>query len=318
MRPLVVLVAALSALLPACKPEPKLRVVVSVRRSAAFPVLSTFAKETAANLDMRFLSRKDDPGDEFDVLWSADPEVVFERRDRGLLGELSAAARATRSGRMVDPDGLWAAVTADLRVFAYDPKRIDESEVPTRFEELLDPQTAPRVAIATPLSRSASWHYAALFASKGAAPTTAFVRDLRAGGASFTESERAVLEAVSGDGPPIGVLDGEVAFSGRELKRRLAVLIPDQDSGGAILRATTLAVHKDAAVNRRAIELTEYLLSPPVGRRLALMSSHIALLPEGEPSAGALTLRDLEAAPISQPEIARQLSSVRRSLENLR
>ncbi len=318
MRPVVALVFLLSSLLPACTPEPKLSVVVSLRRSAAFPVLSTFAKETGAELDLRFVSRDDKIGDDFDVLWVADPAVTFEKAANGQLGRLPSAALAARPPSLVDPDGLWAAVTADVRVIAYDPKRVDESTVPTRFEELLDPRIAPQVVIATPLSISSSWHIAALFASKGSEPTTAFLRDLRSAGADFVANDREVLEAVTGDGAPIGVLDGEVAFTGRELNRGIGVLIPDQDGSGAILRASTLSISTRAATSQRALDLVQYLLSAPVSRRLALMSSHVALLADHEPTAGALALRDIKIAVTSQEEIARQLSSVRQALRDLR
>ncbi len=318
MRSSLVVLLLVSVLMPACTPEPKLSVVVSLRRSAASPVLATFAKETGANLDLRFVAAGDEIGDDFDVLWSADPAVTINQADQGRLAKLPAPALASRPPQLVDPDGLWVAVTADLRVIAYDPERVEEASIPTRFEQLVDPRIAPQVVIATPLSSSASWHFAALFASNGAEPTTAFLRDLRRAGATFVADERAVLDAVAGAGPPIGVLDGEVAFTGRELNRRIAVLIPDQDGSGAILRATTISIHKRSAPSTRALDLVTYLLSAPVGRRLALMSSHVALLGEDEPSAGTLTLRDLKIALPSQKEIAGQLSSVRRALRDLR
>lgn len=311
------LVAVAVSCVAACTPEPKLTVVVSVRRSIAHPILATFAGETGADLDMRFVERAAPVGDDFDVLWTADPWITFEQAESGRLAPLPSSALRNRPARLVDPQGLWVAVTADLRVIAYDPQRVDEATVPTRFEELIDPAFASRLAIAKPTSPSASWHIAALFASKGSQPTAAFFRDLGAAGAKFVDSERDVVQAVAGDGPPIGVLDGEVAFGARELGRRIGILIPDQDAAGAIARATTLALNKRAADRQRALDLVQYLLSPPVGRRLGLMSSHLALLPEDQPTAGALTLREVKIAAPSQPEIAAQLSEVRRSLADL-
>jgi len=314
-----VLLALLVSLVAAgCTPEPKLEVVVSLRRSAALPILSTFARETGANLDPRFIEADDTIGDDFDVLWSTDPAATLAQAAAGRLAPLPASALANRPPQFVDPGGLWAAVTADVRVFAYDPKRIDESMVPTHFEQLLDPEIAPLVAIGSPQSPSAAWHFAALFAIKGSEPTSVFLHDLKRAGVTFLPGEREVMEAVTGDGPPIGVLDGEVAFAGREINRGIGVLIPDQDGTGAILRATTVSLNQRAADSPRARALIDYLLSPPVGRRLALMSSHVALLPSDEPTAGALALRDMKAARPTQAEIAGQLTAVRQSLKDLR
>jgi ABC-type Fe3+ transport system substrate-binding protein len=280
--------------------------------------LATFVKETGTNLEPRFVDEGEAVGGDFDVLWSSDPAVPLAQAAAGRLATLPAAALATRPPRFVDPGGLWAAVTADVRVFAYDPKRVDESMVPTHFEQLLDPEVAPLVAIASPQSPSAAWHFAALFAIKGSEPTSVFLHDLKRAGATFLPGEREVMEAVVGAGPPIGVLDGEIAFAGREINRGIAVLIPDQDGTGAILRATTVSLNQRAAASPRARALIEYLLSPPVGRRLALMASHVALLPGDEPTAGALALRDMKVARPTQAEIAGQLSAVRQSLRDLR
>jgi ABC-type Fe3+ transport system substrate-binding protein len=311
-------VLLLPLLVSACTPEPKLEVVVSLRRSAASPVLATFVKETGANLAPRFIDAGEKVGEDFDVLWSSDPAVALAQAAAGRLAPLPAAVLASRPPQFVDPAGLWAAVTADVRVFAYNSKRVDESTVPTHFEQLLDPEVAPLVAIASPQSPSAAWHFAALFAIKGSEPTSVFLHDLQRAGTTFVANERAVMEAVVGDGPPIGVLDGEVAFAGREINRGVGVLIPDQDGTGAILRATTVSLNKRAADSPRALALIEYLLSPPVGRRLALMSSQVALLPSDEPTAGALSLHDMKAARPTQAEIAGQLSAVRQSLQDLR
>lgn len=313
-----VLALAVPLVVSACTPEPKLEVAVSLRRSAAAPVLATFVKETGANLEPRFIAEGESVGDDFDVLWSSDPAVPLAQAAAGRLAPLPAAALAGRPPQFVDPGRLWAAVTADVRVFAYDPKRVDESMVPTHFEQLLNPEIAPLVAIASPQSPSAAWHFAALFAIKGSQPTSVFLHDLKRAGATFLAGERQVMEAVVGDGPPIGVLDGEIAFAGREINRGIGVLIPDQDGSGAVLRATTVSLNKRAADSQRARALIEYLLSPPVGRRLALMSSHVALLPGDEPTAGALALRDMKTARATQAEIAGQLSAVRQSLQDLR
>jgi len=308
----------LAVAVTACTPEPKLSVAVSVRRSVAGPVLSTFAGDSGVALDTRYFDSGDTPPADFDVLWSDDAEATFALAAAGRLSKLPADLLYTRPSGLFDPDGMWVGVTADVRVFAYDPRRVPESDVPTRFENLLDPRWAPRLILAHPTSRSGAWHAATLFASKGAQPVTAFFRDLRVAGAQFAAGERQVLDGILGDGPPIGVLDGSVAFTSRELGGAIGIRIPDQDAAGAVLRATTLAISQRGAKTPRALELARYLLSPSVGRRLALMSSHLALLENDTAPAGALALRDVKRALPSQKEIAAQLSAVRSELRDLR
>ncbi len=302
----------------ACTPEPELSVVVSLRRSVAGPVLATYTKETGAALDTKFIEPTDPVPADFDVLWSDDPEISIALAKAGRLAVLPANLLHSRPAGLFDRDGHWVATSADVRVIAYNPQRIDENDVPAHFEQLLDPRWAARVTLADPTSRSSAWHAAALFAAKGSQPTVAFYRDLKEAGARFVASERDVLENIAGEGPPIGVLDGEVAFAARELGRPIRILIPDQDAGGAVLRATTLAISGNAANASRAGELVEYLLSAPVSRRLALIASHVALLDDDAPITGTLALRDFKRVLPSQAEIAQQLSEVRRSLGDLR
>lgn len=314
------LLLALSSLfaLPACTPESDLAVVVSLRRSLAGPVLATFARETGAALDVKYIEPDQTVPDEFDVLWSDDPNAPIALAAAGRLARLPLSALHDRPVGMFDPDGHWIGITADVRVIAFDPQRVDAATVPTHFEELLDPRWAPQVILANPRARSGGWHAAALFASKGAQPTADFYRDLRRAGAVLADDERGVLDGINGDGPPIGVLDGEVAFAAREIGQTIGILIPDQDGNGAILRATTVALGVRAADSPRAAQLISYLLSAPVGRRLALMSSHLVLLESEVVPTGALALRDLKRALPTQIEIARQLSEVRRLLQDLR
>lgn len=310
----LVVMLALLAVATGCTPEPKLSVVVSVRRSVAGPVLATFARETGAALDTRYLEPGDPMPAEFDVLWSDDPEAAVELAKAGRLAALPVDLLYTRPAGLFDPDGLWVGVTADVRVIVYDPQRVGQHDVPTHFEELLDPRWAPHVILADSTTRSAAWHAASLFATKGAQPTTAFFRDLRVAGAQFVADERRVLDGVAGTGPPIGVLDGEVAFGGRELGRQIGILIPDQDAAGAVLRATTLAITRRGTDSPRAVEFARYLLSAPVGRRLALMSSHIALFKDDTAPTGALALGDIKRSLPSQKEIALHLRAVRAAL----
>ncbi len=301
-----------------CTPEPKLSVVVSMRRSVASPVLRSFARETGADIEVSYVEPDAPLPDDFDVLWSSNPAPVFALASAAKLSRLSDAALATRPGEWRDPNGFWVAVSADIRVIAYDPERVDESAVPTRFEELLNPTWAKQLTFASPENFRSAWHAAALFASRGAEPASAFFRDLVSGGAVIASSDREVLASVGGKGPPIGVLDGEIAFTGRAIGRRIGVLIPDQDSFGAVVRAATLSISSRAAQSDRAHQLVEYLLSSSVGRRLTMMSSHIALFEDQSAATSSIAIGDIRTAALGQTEIADQLSAVRRSLATLR
>ncbi len=302
--------------LAACTPEPKLSVAVSIGRTVTRPVLSAFSHKTGTSIDFQRIEPGEALPDEFDVLWSSDPAVTIQLAKTGQLAHLPADVLTRREARYVDSGGTWIAVTADVRVIVYDPKRIEEDDTPTHFEDLLDPRWATRVALARPIHLSPAWHAATLFAAKGAAPAAAFFRDLESAGATFVDDDRDVLKAVTGDGSPIGVLSGEIAFASRDLGNSLGILIPDQDVDGAVLMPTTLAIHRRAAESARARQLVQYLTSPPVSRRLALMSSRIALTRAGVTGVPTLSIADLKVARPTVEETVAQLNPVRRALVN--
>ena len=73
------------------------------------------------------------------------------------------------------------------------------------------------------------------------------------------------------------------------------------------MRATVVALSRRGAANPDARKLVAYLLSPSVGRRLTLMTGHVALLPEDTVAGGSLRLSDVKVLPVSQAAIAERL-----------
>ncbi len=313
----IFLAVALS-LFSACTPEPKLDVAVSINRKVARPALADFERETGTALAVTRFDAAAPPPKEFDVLWSANPATTIALANAGELAELPDELRRKRSGQFVDSSGRWLAVTADVRVIAYDRKRVDADAVPTRFEDILLPRYVGRMVLARPSSLSAAWHAATLFVARGPAPATAFFKDLAVGGAVFANDEGEVLAAVAGEGPPIGVLSGADAFAGRESGFDIGILIPDQDGTGAVLLPTTVAIHRSAADSARARQLVEYLMSASGQRRVVPLSSHLALDTKLGERPGILTVREVVAAAPSFEDTAAQLSSVRQALADLR
>jgi len=308
------------ALVSACTPEPKLDVAVSIDRKVARPALADFERETGTALAVTRFDPGAPPPKEFDVLWSANPATTIALANAGELAELPDELRRKRSGRFVDSRGRWLAVTADVRVIAYDRKRVDADAVPTRFEDILLPRYAGRMVLARPSSLSAAWHAATLFVARGPTPATAFFKDLAVRGAMFTNDEGEVLAAVAGEGPPIGVVSGAEAFAGRDSGFDIGILIPDQDGAGAgaVLMPTTVAIHRGATESARARQLVEYLTSARGQRRLVPLSSHLALDTKLGSRPGIITVRDVVAAAPSFEDTAAQLSSVRQALADLR
>lgn len=285
--------------LAACTTEPPVVVAVAGRPSIVEPVLHSFAPEVTSKIEPVPIAK----ATEFDVLWDEDARRALQLKAQGQLAPLPAELRERRPDGFRDPDGFWVAMTADVRVIAFDPRAIDEDEAPTRVRELAEPRWRSLLVMGDPKRGSSAWHAAAL-AAAGKENTVA---ELAAGGAvALVDRERDVMRAVTEGGHPLALVDGEQAFAARERGHRVGIFIPDQDEGGAIVRASVVALSKRGAANADARKLVAYLLSAPVSRRLALMTSRVLLLPEDVPTGGSLRLADFKSLPVAQGDIAKQ------------
>jgi len=284
----------------ACTSESPLIVAVAGRPSVVDPVLRSFAPEITAPIQTV------PAGDaaEFDVLWDDDARRAIELKRSDRLAPLPAESRELRPESFRDPDGYWEAITADVRVLAFDPQRIPEDEAPTHLHELAQARWRAQLVMGDPRHGSSAWHAAALAAAGGTGSLAALGG---AGGATFLASEREVIQALTDGRFPLALVDGEQAFGARERGHHLGILIPDQDEGGAVMRATVVALSRRGAANPDARKLVAYLLSPSVGRRLTLMTGHVALLPEDAVAGGSLRLSDVKVLPVSQAAIAERL-----------
>jgi iron(III) transport system substrate-binding protein len=284
----------------ACTTEPPLIVAVADRPSVVRPVLHTFAPEITAEIKTVPI----EGATEFDVLWDDDARRAAALQRRELLAPLPQDLLALRPAEFRDPDGYWEALTADVRVIAYDPQQIGDDEAPTHVRELAEERWRSRLAMGDPQQGSSAWHAAALAVAGGGGSLAALAA---AQGVTVLPSERDVMRALTDGRFPLALVDGEQAFGARERGHHIGILIPDQDEGGAILRSPVVALSHRGAANPDARKLVAYLLSPPVARRLCLMTSHIALLPDDAPIGGSLRLSDLKALPVSQAAIAERL-----------
>jgi len=290
--------------LGACTTEPPLVVAVADRPSVVGPLLRSFAPQITAEIKT-VPATAADASDEFDVLWDDDARRAVALKRAGRLAPLPAELRALRPDAFRDADGYWEGLTADVRVIAYDPQLVGDDEAPTHVRELAEPRWRSQLIMSDPRQGSCAWHEAALAVAGNAGS----LADLARGdGVTVFPTEREVMRALVEGLSPLALVDGEQAFAARERGHHLGILIPDQDEGGAVLRATVVALSPRGASNPGARKLAAYLLSTSVGRRLTLMTSHIALLPEDAAGGGSLRLADLKVLPASQSAIAERLA----------
>jgi len=284
-------------------------VALDVPDAVARPLLHEFA----ADKGIEVVTRAAD-GVDADVLWMRDPEPALRAAARHELAPLPGGDYS-RPAAMVDPARHWIAVSAIARVLVYDPARMNDRDVPSHVLELSRPDVARRLILADPTRGAGAWHAAALIGAVGEARVLEFYRALLANGAAVVADEDAVVAALTSGERAIALTDSDRALAAQERQRDLVISFPDQDGAGAFVLPAVVSVTSRGAAQATTGPLLEYLLSPPMARRMALTANAILVLDDAaEEPAGMLGIGRLHTMPVSYTELAAGLAATRAAL----
>jgi ABC-type Fe3+ transport system substrate-binding protein len=301
--------------LAACTREaPPLRIALGVPEMLARSFLNEFGSAEDAAISPQYATARGACVD-CDVVWSADLSAALALP----LSQLPGGDYG-RSPSMVDPERRWVAASAVTRVIVFDPAQVSDEAAPTKTAELARPDIARRLVLADPRHGDASWHAAALFAALGERRALELYREVVANGALVVADEEAVIAALLAGGRPIALSNSDRAFAAQGKLRTLVISVVDQEEGGAgaFLLPAVVGITERGATHPASRALVEFLLSPPVTRRIALTADAILVLNDpGEVPAGLLSIRSLKVMPVSYSELAAQVPAVRTSLDGV-
>lgn len=313
----ICLAAVLAVGVVGCTREPaRVAVALGVPDALARPLLHEFASDHGVEVEAKPADAAD-----VDLRWEHNPEPVMELAASGALATLPGDGSYGRPASMIDPARRWIAASAVARTFVYDPARVVDADAPTRIEQLARADVASQIVLADPTRGAATWHAAALFAALGEAQALELYRTLLANGALVVRDEEAVEASLISGERPIALTDTDRAFSAQETHPSLVVSVPDQDPDGrgTFLLPAVVAITARAAANPTTRGLLDFLLSPPVSRRIALTADAILVLEDrAEIPAGFLGIGALRVMTVSYGDLATRLPTVRAALARLR
>lgn len=271
----------------ATAPAGEVVIYCSVDRGFAEPLLDAFERETGITVHARFdteagkttglvnklLAERARP--RADVWWSSEIFGTVDLASAGILAPYRPTTASDIPDAFKDDDGRWTAFGLRGRVIAYDPKRTNEEDVPTRWAALTDERYKGRVAIADPRFGTTRGHFAAMLASWGERSFVEFLDGLRKN------------EVIRSDGNSHAVLllkQGRVAFAATDTDDvivaqargdSIAAVYPDMTSpnGSAELNGTlwipcSVALVKDARNEGGGKRLIDYIASERIERAL--------------------------------------------------
>lgn len=227
-----------------------------------------------------------------DVWWSSEQLGAIELARAGVLEATSPKAVSEFSGGwpadLKDAGGLWYGFAVRARVLVCSTKRVTNQ--PKRLGDLLDERFKGRVGIANPAFGTTRVHLAALVATRGEAPTRAWLQALKDRGLKVYAGNSSVVRAVSQGEIDVGLTDTDDVHAGRANGWEVHTVFEDAVSttdaaspapaefsgGGALVIPNTVARVKGGPNAANAASLIEFILSEKVERLLAASESRNA------------------------------------------
>jgi iron(III) transport system substrate-binding protein len=188
---------------------------------------------------------------------------------------------------------------------------VTASEAPRSILDLTNPKWKGRFAIANPHFGTTSFHAAALFVKLGDERATAFLQSLKANGAVIAAGNADVKDRVSDGRVAVGILDEDDAVVALRDKKRVALIIPDQDGPAALgtpLMPNAAIVISGGPHGEEARRFIDFLVSAEAERILAASAAAQYPLHPGVTGPALLPALDgLRVMDADYAEVARKL-----------
>jgi iron(III) transport system substrate-binding protein len=180
---------------------------------------------------------------------------------------------------------------------------------PKSIFDLTDPaRVQGGVGIANPLFGTTATHAAALFAALGPNDAQKYFQALRERKARVVDGNSVVRDMVVKGELAVGLTDTDDAYIALDKGAPVRVVFPDQESLGAFLIPSTVALVRGAPNPTGAQRLIDYLLSREVEAALARSESKQMPVRDGvPPPPGVPRLGELRWMTVHPNDVAKQL-----------
>lgn len=283
-------------------------VIYSGRQEALVkPLIEQFEKDTGTKVSVRYgntaqlAAQLVEEGDRT-------PADVFFSQDGGALGAL---ARNERLEKLPQPvldavpaayraqDGSWVGVSGRSRVIVYDPRQVDETDVPDSVFDLVDPKWRGKVGIA-PSNASFESFVTAIRVLSGDDVARRWLADMKANDVQTFDNNIMILNAVKDGVLQLGLINHyyfyeQVAEQGMDKMPARLKFLPAGDPG-ALVNVAGAAVLRGSDRADQARRFVEYLLQPQAQRYFADKTKEYPLI-AGVPAVADLPALDSLQAP---------------------
>lgn len=292
--------AALAGLvLSGCSTRPRIVLYCAQDQPFAKGVLKDFTDETKLDVAPKFdteatksvglyneiVAEGDKP--RCDVFWNNEILNTLRLQKQGLLAAYPSPSAKPFPDWTKGKDHAWQAFAGRARVLIVNTKLLAAEKHPKSLLDLPRPDYKDRLVMAKPLFGTTATQAACLFEVLGEQKARDFFKGLKDNGVQIASGNKEVAERVGQGKNAIGLTDTDDAIDEVNAGRDVAILFPDStaDQGrmGTLFIPNTLMLLAGAPNPDGGRKLIDYLLSPPIEKKLAEgPSAQIPLNPDVE------------------------------------
>lgn len=236
------------------------------------PVFDSEAGKTTGLIE-RIIAEAESGRPRGTVLFSGELFNTIRLARLGMLEPYDSPAASDIPSSFRDAEHRWTGIAARGRVLAFDPSRWAPHRVPSRWEELAQPDFAAVTAIANPVFGTTRGHVAAMFALWGPERGRAFLTGLRDNGVTMVDGNSTAVRSVMAGRVELAMTDTDDVWVAQRSGASLDFRYLDMDDGGTLMIPSSVALIRGGPHSDKARALVDYLVSAEVERALAQSDS---------------------------------------------
>jgi iron(III) transport system substrate-binding protein len=292
---------------------PARKVLDGFERSTGIKVLPVFDTEASktTGLSMRLLSEM--PRPRADVFWNNELANTVNLARRGAFQPYASPSAADVPSAWKDSGGLWTSMGLRARVIVYNTKLVAGAAAPRSLEALCDPAWKGKVGISDPRFGTCGPHAAALWSAWGGDKTLDFFRRLEANGVRVYAGNSLVRDAAASGEILVGLTDTDDVLLGMSRAMAIALVLPDQDSGGCgtLVFPNSVSLVAGAPHPDQGRRLVDYLLSREVERSFSSPKDGWIPVRDDPPvGSGALSLSAVKPMTVDWDAVSQSVAPV--------
>jgi iron(III) transport system substrate-binding protein len=302
------LMAAVALIVSACGPRgsggSSLTVYSGRVEPLVGPILERFARETGTDVKVRY-------GDTAELAAAIleegnnSPADVYFAQDAGALGAVANRVQLLKlpdatlnkvEARYRSPKGEWVGISGRARVVAYNPQRMQESQLPDSVLGFTDPRWRGRIGWA-PSNGSFQAFVTALRHTEGEDATRRWLEGIRANDAKRYSNNIAIVQAVASGEIDVGLVNHYYLFALRKDQGSISAANyhPRDGKVGAMINVAGVGILASSKNQDTARKFVDFLLSEEAQRFFTTETFEYPLIPNVPLPEGAVPLSQIKS-----------------------